>query len=478
MAMFDRSRGDGARSMPRSGVLTFLVALGLLGVSGVVRSQSPGPSGSDGPGTDAAAPVVVAVDTSRSLDSGSLGEVVDRLRLALEGLDADAPVGLLAFDDEPRWLKRPGATPGEVAAALGELRLQGDYTLLNDALFVATRELPEGGVVLLATDGRDENSATTVDDLARRCEALGIRILSVGTGRGVEERFLRRLALISNGSYLGDVSAVDASEVARAVSSARTAVSKAAPRGPAAPATAAATSAPQGGPAEGSPPVASDPGASGASTGSGASPSPAGQLLDGQRTWLAPTALALGAVALLLIPFLLRSRRRVTPEEDEAEGSDPDDEEIAADEAEAEMLRLELTQAEAASQRDAPEVTVDTAVFQKLSLEERLDRTRVLSQHSVLAMRKPGEAPRSFLLDDDKAFAVGRDRQQNTLSVPDPALSSQHFKVVPRDGAHFFVDLESTNGSWIGGRRVGAKRLRSGDVIRAGQVEFEYQTFS
>ena len=67
---------------------------------------------------------------------------------------------------------------------------------------------------------------------------------------------------------------------------------------------------------------------------------------------------------------------------------------------------------------------------------------------------------------------------KNTLTVPDPALSSQHFKIVPKDDAYYFVDLESTNGSYINGRRVGAKRMRHSDVIRAGQVEFEYQNYS
>ena len=81
------------------------------------------------------------------------------------------------------------------------------------------------------------------------------------------------------------------------------------------------------------------------------------------------------------------------------------------------------------------------------------------------------------MLDGDKAFAVGRDRHKNTLAVPDPALSAQHFKIVPRDEGYFFVDLESTNGSFVNGRKMGAKRLRHGDTIRAGQVEFEFQNF-
>ena len=428
-------------------------------------------------------PVVVAMDTSRSLSGDALSEVVDRLRLTLEGLDEETPTGLLAFDDEPRWVVELGATPREVAEALRNLTLQGNYTLLNDALFVATRELENGGVLLLATDGRDENSAVVVDDIARRCEVQNVRIVSVGTGRSVEEKALRRLALLSNGAYLGPVASVDASAVAEGVKTARAAVAAAPRRSP------PAARPPQDRPAGSSPPAstATQPAATGPTTGSPAATStPAGPAQPseaaGIERWIKHPAV-FGLPLLLLLYFLLMRRRG-----GKSAANDGDDDEVHEalrvaelqnkDMAEAEQIRLELAQSEDAKQEEAPEVTVDTAVFQRMTLDERLDRTRVLSNHSVLIMRKMSEAPRTFMLDRMKAFAVGRDRVKNTLGIPDPALSAQHFKIVPRGEDYFFVDLESTNGSYVNGRKVGAKRLRHGDVIRAGQVEFEYQSYS
>lgn len=410
-------------------------------------------------------PVVVAVDTSRSLDPAALGEVVNRLRLALQDLPADAPAGLVAFDDEPRWVVETGASPAEVAAALRGLTLRGNFTLLHDALFVATRELEDGGVILLATDGRDENSATTVDDIARRCEAQGVRILSVGTGRAIEERALRRLALVSNGRYLGDVRRIEASGVAEALSGARDAVAEDRARRVAEEETSRAAATPPPRPSAGQP-----------ATRSAAATADSDPLM----TWL-PWILA--GVSVLLVVYLLARRRPAPAPDDEAELEatrldEAEEDERSADVAEAEVIRLELAQADAAAPREAPEVTVDTTVFQEMSLEDRLERTRVLSNEGVLVMKRMGEAPRSFLLDSEKAFAVGRDRESNTLAVPDPSISSQHFKIVPRDGAYYFVDLGSTNGSYVSGRPVNAKRLRSGDVIRAGQVEFEFQNYS
>ncbi|MCG8456629.1 MAG: FHA domain-containing protein [Holophagales bacterium] len=421
-------------------------------------------------------PLVVAVDTSRSLDAAALERVVDRLRLALQGLPAETPSGLLAFDDEPRWQVELGASPAEVASALSGLTLQGNFTLLNDALFVAARALPEGGVVLLATDGRDENSAVLVDDIARRSEEQDVRIVAVGTGRTVRERALRRLALVTNGAYLGGVSDVDASALANEVKTgleevAELRTSRRATQAP------AASVPPQG------PPRAAEgpPGTGGESTPVGPStPADLGGSGSVGALWQSPYLLA-GLLGLLLLFGLLAFGRRRGKEAEADDDSERERERLdqqAADEAEAGMVRLELAQAEAAQPQEAPEVTVDTTVLEQLSLDERLERTRVLQDHSMLVMRKLGERPRTFMLDSEKAFAVGRDRHKNTLAVPDPALSSQHFKVVPRGEAQFFVDLESTNGSYVNGRRVAAKRLRHGDMIRAGQVEFEYQSYS
>lgn len=444
-----------ARRLPR----VLGLSLGLLAALAL-------PIASFGQGT----PVVVAVDTSRSLDSAALGEVVDRLRLSLENLPADTPVGLLAFDDSPRWIRDLGSSPGDVAQGLRELELQGNFTLLNDALFVAARDLKDGGVVLLATDGRDENSATTVDDIARRCEAQGVRILSVGTGRSVEELALRRLALLSNGSYLGPVQQVDASAVAQQVDEARSAI--ATQRSERAARQRSQTQPPPQQPAAQAPPPQQQ--AQPAQTASSGSP-----VVDLLRTLL-PWVIT--GLSILLVMALLLSRRKPAsrPDDDFDETVIQEvEEERAGDVAEAEVIRLELAQAEAAQPREAPEVTVDTTVFQtQMSLEDRLERTRVLQNHGVLLMRRMGESPRSFMLDATKAFAVGREKEKNTLAVPDPSISSQHFKIVPRGENYFFVDLESTNGSYIGGRRVGAKRLRNGDVIRAGQVEFEFQNYS
>ncbi len=411
-------------------------------------------------------PVVVAVDTSRSLLPGELAGIVARLRSALAALDDDTPVALLAFDDEPRWLRQPGASPAEVRVVLGDLAPRGDYTLLHDAIFVATRELADGGVILLATDGRDENSATTVEDIGRRCEDQSVRIVSVGAGRGVAERSLRRLALLSGGAYLGEIGRIEPAAIAGAVGDARAAVSTEQQERRRA---ARQIASPQAASPRAAAPAAGDRTATPSSSESGNEQISA-------SSW--PYALGLAALLAAVVAaawFWLRGRSR-RPSYCQKCGTELEPGQSSCEQCQALDLRTELANRQTATLEEAPEVTVDTAVFHQMNFTERLERTQILQNQSVLLVKKPGEASRSFLLDRDRAFAVGRERKGNTLRVPDPALSAHHFKIVPEGDSFYFVDLESTNGSFINGDRTPVKELRSGDVIRAGQVEFEFKS--
>lgn len=411
--------------------------------------------------------LVVAVDTSRSLSPAALGAILGEIGETLAALPPETRVGVLAFDDAPRWQVEPGSSPAAARAGLAGLRPQGSYTLLHDALFEASRRLDQGGAILLITDGRDENSATTVEDIARRCEAQKVRILTAGVGARVEEKALRRLALLTRGEYLGK--GLSPAPAAAAVGESLRQVGSEVAAETARLAAALPKPAPAAQPGAG--PAAAAPGAAAPRSALPAAPAAAEKGLFDYLPWL---LLALFFLGFLVYALIRRGdARRASAAEMDALRQDEEGQ--VADEADAAAIRLELAQVAVAQPRESPEVTVDTGVLQRMSLDERLERTSVLG--SMLILRKPGEAPRSFMLDREKAFSVGRDREKNTLGVPDPALSAQHFRVVPRAGVYYFVDLESTNGSYIGSRKVRAKRLRTGDVIRAGQVELEYQSY-
>lgn len=91
-------------------------------------------------------------------------------------------------------------------------------------------------------------------------------------------------------------------------------------------------------------------------------------------------------------------------------------------------------------------------------------------------------APANSGLAPDEVFVVagemtlGRDGR-NSIVVPDPSVSGIH-ATISRDGNGWRVlDHGSTNGTFIGGRRVDGRggRLRPGDRLAVGAVSFRFE---
>ena len=431
----------------------------------------------------AAPGLVVAVDASRSLQPAELAAATELAAVALAALPDRPSTTVVAFEDAPRWVLTPGATPAAAGDALATIAPRGRYTLLHDALFVAVQSLEDGGVVLLLTDGRDENSATTLEDVARASEARGVRVLAVGAGRRVEERSLRRLALLTGGDYLGRVADVPADRLAEAAATALRATPARTARA-ADPEKATSAAPPHPGAAAGAGTVV--PAAlrqSAVRSGAEAAPADRESAEDPgtPRWWL--LALPLAALVAAAPVAIWATRRRRAPRSEWCRrcGAEYPEGEECPQCAEGD-LQQRLRNRDVTRLEDTAELRIDPEMLAAAEAAgsadpDRMEKTRVLTDQSVLVVREAGEGSRSFLLRGDGAFAVGRDPRANTLTLRDPALSARHFKVVPENGAFYVVDLDSTNGTYANTRRVRAARLASGDVIRAGQVELEFRTY-
>ena len=438
-------------------------------------------------------PVVFALDSSRSLSAAESRATADLTKALLAGLPSAAPSGVLTFDDEVRWLARPGATgasgaqgASEAMTALDALSPAGRFTVLHDGLIEGLRALPDGGVLVLLSDGMDENSATTLEDAARLASERGVRLVTVGAGRA-DERTLRRLALLTGGHYAGRVGTLDVPTLQSGIATLRQeadeqrAARTPPPPPPAAPLTTDTAAA-----------ELQDPGRE-----AKPAPDPSGS----SARWL----LAMGAVvaALGIVLGYLLARRRAGTQAQEAQelerGTQPGVQwpeaapppvpaptstggnapsATAAFSAppqpidEVQIARVRLRPA--VRPQGLMEISLDeTAEFQRLPFSESIERTLVLTAEVVLTVREPGRTPRSFRLPPDRAVDVGRDATLNTLAFQDPTMSTQHLRVVLDNDEVYLVDLGSTNGVLVGDRRVDAVHLHPGDRFRAGMIEFE-----
>jgi pSer/pThr/pTyr-binding forkhead associated (FHA) protein len=83
---------------------------------------------------------------------------------------------------------------------------------------------------------------------------------------------------------------------------------------------------------------------------------------------------------------------------------------------------------------------------------------------------KPGGEPECWVIIE-KPLVLGRGEFADAY-VDDDSLSRSHFLIAPELHGFFVIDLDSSNGTWIGGDLVCARRLESGDVIQAGDSSF------
>lgn len=75
-----------------------------------------------------------------------------------------------------------------------------------------------------------------------------------------------------------------------------------------------------------------------------------------------------------------------------------------------------------------------------------------------------------YTLED--STTIGRNNQ-NKIIIKDPYISKNHLKIVKDEGDYYIEDLNSANGTFINGTKImDAVRLKNGDRIRLGQIEF------
>jgi hypothetical protein len=70
---------------------------------------------------------------------------------------------------------------------------------------------------------------------------------------------------------------------------------------------------------------------------------------------------------------------------------------------------------------------------------------------------------------DGLQMTIGRARD-NDLVLDDGKVSRHHARLLPRHGTLVFIDLGSTNGSWVNGTRVAEVALGEGDRIEIGET--------
>ncbi len=401
--------------MRRALWLTRALILGFLSVSAAAQAPPP-------------AIVVLALDTSGSIAAADLRRTRDLVQEMLESLPAGSEVALLTFDDQSRILVQGTARAETLRAALAQVKISGRYTALHDALYEASRylrsALPTRKAVVLVTDGRDENSALSLEDGLGEARDGGIPIFTVGIGK-VEERVLRRIARLTSGEYAP--------------------IASADPRGLATRIAALPAPEPTPGPVAVPSPQAAP------------LPTPAPVVTRG-RTALGLVLIGAVALAAILGLIALASRR---PQPALSVASGPSDE--APDD-----------RPNAASETPEEDGNSSTLMAKLDASEELLERTLTLTEKPVLVVQGGPSSGQFHVLSRSATTTLGR-AHANDIVLDDVSVSGQHSRIRVEDG-HFVVhDLKSTNGTFVNEQQIRRQVLKGGDVIRLGETDLLFR---
>lgn len=69
---------------------------------------------------------------------------------------------------------------------------------------------------------------------------------------------------------------------------------------------------------------------------------------------------------------------------------------------------------------------------------------------------------------------IGR-LEDNSFQIPHPSVSSHHCEVFLKDADLWVKDLNSTNGTFVGGERIMESALKPSQILRLGQVDIRVE---
>lgn len=92
----------------------------------------------------------------------------------------------------------------------------------------------------------------------------------------------------------------------------------------------------------------------------------------------------------------------------------------------------------------------------------------------ILQSAEPPDAAVKFRMRAGAVKTVGRAPRADFV-VDAPLVSRLHCRVTAGDDTIEVVDLSSTNGTYVNGRRVKRAELKHGDRLRVGRVELRVE---
>ncbi|MES0491660.1 MAG: VWA domain-containing protein [Leptospirales bacterium] len=147
--------------------------------------------------------LVLLIDASRSLDKRAFELQIAAVRAFIEGLNENDRVAIISFEDKVVVHCAFTTSREQMQICINSIRRGGMNTVLYDAVEEAwsliEKNSEERNSVILFTDGKEEGSSVTLNDLLTKTTKVRLPVFIVGTGQKSELTELARLSHLSGG---------------------------------------------------------------------------------------------------------------------------------------------------------------------------------------------------------------------------------------------------------------------------------------
>lgn len=106
--------------------------------------------------------------------------------------------------------------------------------------------------------------------------------------------------------------------------------------------------------------------------------------------------------------------------------------------------------------------------------EEAIENTFVLLEKPLLIIRKGKMIGKKFYLPFDKPTTIGRSESCD-IALDDITISGQHCRIIPQENKFIIVDLNSTNGTFLNEKKIKQGYIKEGDIIRVGETQLLFK---
>ncbi len=165
-------------------------------------------SGTLAPGNPHGVAYAIVLDTSGSM-APRLEAIKPALKDLVSRLTSRDMAALITFNDDATIVQPLTADSSTIESSIDKVRTGGHTTELYYAVSKASEVLAAPGVparrvMVVISDGKDEGTAYTLDDVIKKSTAAGANIAAIGIAGG-DSRYLKtlqRMADLTNGTYI------------------------------------------------------------------------------------------------------------------------------------------------------------------------------------------------------------------------------------------------------------------------------------